>query len=199
MGNHISHRSSSSAAGKVILSDGSIHEFDKPLTAAELMLENPQQVVVEFQSAVNGRRPTPLPADKLLEMGKVYLMLPKRQGKAAVISPEKARKLLSMANSVLGSRPLLSSATGFLPLFARICVAGSREVQGFVLNGKERLVGMPEPEEMMMTMKLDENSPDILEGRPEYLSRQLSGKGWKPSLDTIKEKVAKKKVSHWLF
>lgn len=37
------------------------------------------------------------------------------------------------------------------------------------------------------------------EHRPEFLSRELSSRGWKPSLITIEERVAPKKVSHWLF
>ena len=42
--------------------------------------------------------------------------------------------------------------------------------------------------------------PEMIEGsRPEYMSRQLSGKGWKPSLDTIKEKKVKTKLSRWLL
>uniref|UniRef100_A0A7N0TS54 Uncharacterized protein n=1 Tax=Kalanchoe fedtschenkoi TaxID=63787 RepID=A0A7N0TS54_KALFE len=39
-----------------------------------------------------------------------------------------------------------------------------------------------------------------MEDRPEYLfRRELSGKGWKPSLDTITEKIAEQKVTHWLY
>lgn len=42
--------------------------------------------------------------------------------------------------------------------------------------------------------------PDGFEGhRPEFLSRELSSKGWKPSLRTIEERVAPKKTPHWLF
>ncbi|EMS53054.1 hypothetical protein TRIUR3_05191 [Triticum urartu] len=37
------------------------------------------------------------------------------------------------------------------------------------------------------------------EHRPEFLSRELSCRGWKPSLNTIEERVIPKKVSHWLF
>ncbi|PNX91763.1 hypothetical protein L195_g047897, partial [Trifolium pratense] len=80
MGNHVSFRPSDST-GKVIFLDGSVHEFDEQITVAELMMDHPQKVVVEFQSAVNQKRPTPLPADKKLEMKKIYLMLPVKQGK----------------------------------------------------------------------------------------------------------------------
>ncbi|KAL0371525.1 UNVERIFIED_CONTAM: hypothetical protein Sangu_0470600 [Sesamum angustifolium] len=59
MGNSAPHRLSDvDATGKVILSNGVVFTYDKPLTVAELMLEHPQQVVVEFQPVVNGK-PTP--------------------------------------------------------------------------------------------------------------------------------------------
>lgn len=151
------------------------------------MLEHPQQVVVEFQPVINGKKPTPLPADKKLDMKKLYIMLPVRKGKPA-LSSEQAQKLLMNTNSILKSNALLS-CTGVLPLFVRICPAAGRQ-NDVVLNGKDCLV----EEES----KSDYFS-DVLEGRPEFLSRQISGKGWKPSLDTIKEKTIKAKVRHWLI
>ena len=61
-----------SGVGKVVLSNGSIQEFNEPFTVAELMLEHPRQVVVEIsKSTVVGKRPTPLPADEKLNSNKV--------------------------------------------------------------------------------------------------------------------------------
>ncbi|GFZ04545.1 hypothetical protein Acr_17g0001170 [Actinidia rufa] len=184
-----------SSTGKVILPDGTVQEYDQTLTVAELMLEHPQQVVVEFESTVNVKRLSPLPADKKLEKGKVYLMMPKRRGKPPALSSEETRMLLSISNSVLSSRTLLSSLTGFVPSFAPLCSTARRgEGHGVVLSRKVDLVDRFEE------MTKGECLPEFLEGRPEFLNRQFSGgKGWKPSLDTIKEKVVKKKVSHWLF
>ncbi|KAK3194245.1 hypothetical protein Dsin_025555 [Dipteronia sinensis] len=197
MGNYVSLYRPSDATGKVILSDGSVHEFDKPITVAEMMLEHPQEVVVEFiKSTVSEKRPSPLPADKKLEIKKVYLMLPMKRGKPASLSSEEARHVLSTANSVLRSRSLLSSSK-FLPLFAKICPALTEE-QG---QRFEQLKKEDTEEIMAVELKIEtELLPESLDGRPEYLSRQLSGKGtWKPSLDTIKEKKIEKKVNHWLF
>ncbi|OAY48747.1 uncharacterized protein LOC110614583 [Manihot esculenta] len=184
MGNYLTNPSSK-ATGRVILSDGRVHEFEKPLTVAELMLEYPQQVVVEFRPDLSEKRPIPLPADNKLDMKKVYVMLPMKRGKPASLSSEQARHVVS----VLGSRSLLSSSR-FLPLFARICPAGGIEegqtTTKFVSERKEN-------DSELMLAEMLENRP------PEYLSRQLSGKGWKPSLDTIKEKKVEKKIPHWLF
>ncbi|KAJ9187861.1 hypothetical protein P3X46_003276 [Hevea brasiliensis] len=185
MGNYFTNPSSK-AAGRVILWDGRVHEFEKPLTVAELMLEYPQQVVVEFRSDLSEKRPTPLPADKKLDMKKVYLMLPMKRGKPVLLSSEEARHVLS----VLRSRSFLSSSR-FLPLFARICPAGGIE-EGQTSTTTKFVSERKENESELML-------PEILENRPEYLSRQLSGKGWKPSLDTIKEKKVEKKIPHWLF
>ncbi|KAL3517384.1 hypothetical protein ACH5RR_019973 [Cinchona calisaya] len=217
MGNAIRNRHSSDAPGKVILPDGTIHYYDKPLTVAELMLEYPQQVVVEFQQTMIVKKPVPLPADKNLEMNKVYLMLPIRRGKPAALSSQEARIVLLKANSILKSKSLLvSSSTGFLPLIARMCAAGtSRERHDdefYSLTGRKKKPAHhytnnyrqeeEEEEEEVITCKPPDYLNDVLlmEERPEYLSRQISGKaGWKPSLDTITEKAVQTKVRHWLF
>ncbi|XP_039685742.1 uncharacterized protein [Medicago truncatula] len=155
MGNQVSFRPSD-PTGKVVFLDGSVHEFDEAITVAELMMDHPQKVVVEFHSAVNQKRPTPLPADKKLDMNKIYLMLPVKQGKPIGLSGEETRRVLLMR--------------------------------------KEEVM-----EEKGERHDFSENLPEIMEGRPDYLNRQISGKGWKPSLDTIKEKNIEKKHTHWLF
>ncbi|KAM1207762.1 hypothetical protein COP2_008560 [Malus domestica] len=193
MGNSISNKQSH-ATGKVILSNGSVHEFNHPITVAELMLENPQRVVVEFSSAVPEKRATPLPADMQLDLKKVYLMLPMKRGKPVPLSSEEIRCVLLSANLVLQSR-----SPRFLPLFSRICLAGDPG-QAFVLPNKDREYSMERTSSKVMSRYVPEfDLPEDLDSRPNYLSRQLSGKGtWKPNLDTIKEKKVDKK-SHWLF
>ncbi|GKU86995.1 hypothetical protein SLEP1_g1458 [Rubroshorea leprosula] len=197
MGNYMScvHRSEGGTTGKVVLWDGTVQEFDGSLTVAELMLEHPQQVVVEFHfSVVRDKRPTPLPADKKLDVGKVYLMLAVKRGKPAALSSEEAQRVLLSANAVLQSRTLLSSSK-LLPLFARIGPAvHAEQIQGLPLQKEECEGERHEEVESVLGSSLES-----LEGRPECLNRQISGKGWKPSLDTIEEKKVKAKVSHWLF
>lgn len=171
-----------------------MHEVDDTLTVAELMLEHPQQVVVEFQSAVTGKRPTALPADRRLEKKKVYIMLPTKRGKPVSLSSEEVRGVVVVANSILQTSRSLLSSSKFLPFLARICPA-TTAVDGkrFVLPKKENT------ERAEAQRKVAEFQPENMDGRPEFLCRQYSGKGWKPSLDTIKEKKVERKVGHWLF
>ena len=164
------------------------------------MLEHPQQVVVEFHSALKQRRPTPLPADKKLEMNKVYLMLPTKRGKPVSLSSEETRRILLIVNSALNSKEIVCSSR-FLPWLARTCqttVVG----EAVPLGGVQRKGEEEEMEKKKVRCEFSEFFlPEVLEGmRPEYLNRQLSAKGsWKPSLDTIKEKKIERKVNHWLF
>ncbi|KAL4368059.1 hypothetical protein GQ457_05G001740 [Hibiscus cannabinus] len=183
-------------AGKVVLWDGSIHEFSCPFTAAELMLEHPQQVVAEFHAAVNGKRPIPLPADQKLDVKKVYVMLPVNRGKPTTLASEEARRVLVSANAVLRSKSFLSSS--LFPLLARICPANHMQEMGQKTPSQEKGNVRARAEEAGCLMEL---LPESMEGLPEYMNRQYSGKGWKPSLDTIKEKNMERKVSvsQWFY
>ncbi|KAI3990138.1 hypothetical protein MKX01_029116 [Papaver californicum] len=123
MGNFISSKSSD-APVKVILPDGTVHEFNQPLTVAELMLDHPQQVVIEIESIESTKRPTPLPDDKKLEMKKFYLMLPMKQGKAVSFSTDDARTIL-MKVKLEQRLPNLFYAAKIIGLFGRMCQCGT--------------------------------------------------------------------------
>lgn len=192
MGNHFSFHASDTT-GKVVYCDGSVQEFDQPLTVAELMLEHPQHVVVEFHSAMNQKRPIPLPADKKLEMRNIYLMLPMKRGKPIGLSSEESHHILFIVNSALKHNKYFMSSSRFLPWLSRLCHSATIG-EGEVLQRKECMEDNGEER-----FDFSEYLQEMIEGRPEYLSRQLSGKGWKPGLDTIKEKKIKRKLSHWLF
>ncbi|KAL7582187.1 hypothetical protein Lser_V15G41520 [Lactuca serriola] len=196
MGNYISHGSGSGSAGRVILPDGTVEEYTKPVTVAELMLDHPQQLVVEFQTLTNGRTLKPLPADTKLENNRVYMMLPMRRGKPVGPGAMSSEELLLRANTVLNSDSFVTAYTGFLPLFARMCPAAVIK-SSKKKEKEEKLSALPVMVKPAGLLDLGEMDS---EGRADYyFSRQLSGKGsWKPSLDTIKEKGVKAKIRHWL-
>ncbi|KAK4273265.1 hypothetical protein QN277_021702 [Acacia crassicarpa] len=188
MGNYMSR--GGNGRGKIVHWDGSVQEFDKPVTVAELMLEHPQQLVVEFRSAVSQRRPNPLPADQNLETNNIYLMLPMKRGKPLGLNAQDIRRFLLILNS-----SGLRSSARFLPWLARMCHHPNGVAASHLTQKKPQISEKEETDEMHRDV-----FPEILQpGRPEYLSRELSGKGWKPSLDTITEKKIKTKISHWLF
>ncbi|XP_028781882.1 uncharacterized protein LOC114738037 [Neltuma alba] len=195
MGNYMS--SGRNGRGKIVHWDGSVQEFDKPVTVAELMLEHPQQRVVEFHSAVNQRRPNPLPADQNLQTNNIYLMLPMKRGKPLGLNAQDARRFLLILNSAgLRSKSLLPSSSGrFLPWLGRMCHHPNAVAAGHPTQKKPQISEEEQTEEVCRDV-----FPEILPPeRPEYLSRELSGKGWKPSLDPITEKKIETKISHWLF
>lgn len=196
----------STATGKVILFDGSVHEFDTPITVAELMLEHPQQVVAEFEPAVSKRRVTPLPADKKLEVKQTYLMLPIKPGKQPRLTAEETKRFLLTLNSATRSRSLL-----LLPKFdscfakalcACTAVEGGRgkTKSGIGKNKVDTYIS----EGHRCNTRRQSNTllelPETSEVRPAYLHKQLSWDGWKPSLETIEEATGgvERKMSRWL-
>ncbi|KAK1294343.1 hypothetical protein QJS10_CPA16g01637 [Acorus calamus] len=170
MGNH--HTSGRHAcgavAGKIVLPDGTARPLDRPMHAAELMLDHPQHYVIEFKPSIlcSGARPIPLPADHLLDPRKAYLMVGVRPGKVSVGSGD-VRRVLDKAKAKTSTARILPMTSGVL------------------MDGQDR------------TMVVEE----VVEERPEFLGRQVSGKAWRPSLDAIEERelAVHKKIKHWLF
>ncbi|CAM8922516.1 unnamed protein product [Rhodiola kirilowii] len=190
MGNHHASGQYSSSC-KVILSDGTVEQFHEPLTVAELMLEYPQQVVVEVYT--NSKRPAPLPADMVLEMKTVYVMVPVRRGRPihADLSTDEAQKILFRANAML--RTNYSSSlpfTGIIPFIAGrmcSCSAGVKADKAMLMDKLRS--DRAEFSKVEFSMELvDEILPQF------FIRRELSGKGWKPTLDTIKEKIVEQTV-----
>lgn len=66
----------SSGAVKVLLSNGNLQIYTKPVKATELMLENPGQFVCDSTSLRVGHRIHGLSADEELERRQLYFLLP---------------------------------------------------------------------------------------------------------------------------
>ncbi|MQL84831.1 hypothetical protein Taro_017333 [Colocasia esculenta] len=195
MGNHASRRQTAAAAAcKVVLSDGSVAEFEGGTSVAELMLEHPQQFVVEFSSLLSGSKASPLPADHKLEPGRVYVMLPIKPGKPSTLSAAEARQVVSRSRSVLRSSSFPSSSSSSSSKSGPLGNWGRPEPGVSNAEGEEG--NKAKPEEKMSAIEFPSQAFGEV---PEFLSKQLSGRLWKPSLHTIVERAPPRKVSHWLF
>jgi hypothetical protein len=175
-----------SGGGKVVMADGSVRALSEPVSVAELMMDHPRHFVVDArvlkerqQKGGSASKVAPLPADHVLGASGVYVLLPATRGK---VSAEEARRALTAARSQSmpgGLRRKLSSRK------SRGADAGGMAVQH-----------VPAP----AVAEEEEARPDgFEEHRSEFLSRELSSRGWRPSLNTIEERAAPKKVPHWLI
>ncbi|CAN6320263.1 unnamed protein product [Urochloa humidicola] len=206
MGNLISAGAAATAAsggGKVVMADGSVRALSEPVSVAELMMDHPRHFVVDARvlkemgrrqqqhqqqggGGGGGAKVAPLPADHVLGAGGVYVLLPATRGK---VSADEARRALSAARSLARSRSMPGLRRKLSTKKAREEVTAGPDVS----SEQREAAAAESPEE-------EEARPDVFEEhRPEFLSRELSSRGWKPSLRTIEERVAPKKTPHWLF
>ncbi|CAD6210886.1 unnamed protein product [Miscanthus lutarioriparius] len=215
MGNLVSGAAAVRSGGKVVMADGSVRALSEPVSVAELMMDHPRHFVVDARvlkelgrrehhhhknnqhqhqhQQGGGAKVAPLPADHVLGAGGVYVLLPATRGKVSV---DEARRALSAARSLARSR----SMPGL-----------RRKLSSSPKNGRraEAAAGADEPAQREATAAGSPEDGDEAEAarpadgfeehRPEFLSRELSSRGWKPSLRTIEERVLPKKTPHWLF
>ncbi|MCD9643587.1 hypothetical protein HAX54_031189 [Datura stramonium] len=87
-----------SKAARVVLPGGEIRQFREPVKAAEIMMENPSNFLVDSSSLSIGRRFSPLSADEDLEFGNVYIMFPMKRVNSVVTAADMTLLLLA-ANS----------------------------------------------------------------------------------------------------
>ena len=216
MGNLVSGAAAVRSGGKVVMADGSVRALSEPVSVAELMMDHPRHFVVDARvlkelgrrehhhhknnqhqhqhQQGGGAKVAPLPADHVLGAGGVYVLLPATRGK---VSADEARRALSAARSLARSRsmPGLRRKLSSSPKNGRRAEATGAEKPA---QREATAAGSPEDE--------DEDEAEAArpadgfeEHRPEFLSRELSSRGWKPSLRTIEERVLPKKTPHWLF
>ncbi|OEL35534.1 hypothetical protein BAE44_0003452 [Dichanthelium oligosanthes] len=203
MGNLVSAGAAAvSGGGKVVMADGSVRALSEPVSVAELMMDHPRHFVVDArvlkelgrreqqhhqQQGGCGAKVAPLPADHVLGAGGVYVLLPATRGK---VSAEEARRALSAARSLARSRSMPG-------LRRKLSSKKGHEEAASDVSAQREATTEESPEE---EDEAEAARPDgFEEHRPEFLSRELSSRGWKPSLRTIEERVAPKKTPHWLF
>ncbi|KAL6648274.1 hypothetical protein ACP70R_012498 [Stipagrostis hirtigluma subsp. patula] len=190
-----------SGGGKVVMADGSVRALSEPVSVAELMMDHPRHFVVDAralkeqgrkqqqQQQGGGAKVVPLPADHVLGAGGVYVLLPATRGK---VSADEARRALTAARSLERSR---SMPGGLRRKLSSSRKGREADVSDGPAHGDVATTTADEEAAAAARLELD----GFEEHRPEFLSRELSSRGWKPSLRTIEERVAPKKKPHWLF
>lgn len=196
MGNHTSHCKAVTSTGKVILPEGRIQalDHDNPMSVAEVMLENPQYMVIEFHPKASKSRPSPLPADFMLNPAKIYVLIPMRRRGAKIIVKEensseqgfRRKNSFSLATLMLMMRCVGDYDNDAIVSTNSLVVKNSGQTEWFDME--EEKVVMDEDNDM----------------RADFLSRQPSSKRWTPNLDSIEEKVVVEvsntnKFRSWLF
>ncbi|VAH90111.1 uncharacterized protein LOC119288795 [Triticum dicoccoides] len=198
MGNLISAGAAAGASGgKVVMADGSVRALSEPVSVAELMMDHPRHFVVDARllqqrkgaAAGGASKVAPLPADHVLGAGGVYVLLPATRGK---VSAKEARRVLTASRSLARSRSMPGG------LRRKLSSRKSREADDADRSAKNEAAAAAVAE-MERREEAAATADGFEEHRPEFLSRELSCRGWKPSLNTIEERVIPKKVSHWLF
>uniref|UniRef100_A0A0E0KCQ5 Uncharacterized protein n=1 Tax=Oryza punctata TaxID=4537 RepID=A0A0E0KCQ5_ORYPU len=203
MGNLISSGAAvgASGGGKVVMADGSVRALSEPVSVAELMMDHPRHFVVDARNLQRrkgkagapppGGKVAPLPADHVLGAGGVYVLLPATtRGK---VSAEEARRALTASRSLERSRSMPGR------LRRKLSSKKMTQEADNDADASENRAAAAEAERREETAAAAAAPDGFEEHRPEFLSRELSSRGWKPSLITIEERVAPKKVSHWLF
>eukprot|EP01018_Ginkgo_biloba_P027359 Gb_05762 [translate_table: standard] len=188
MGNHVSLCSSCnvpSTTVKVLLMNGSVQAFQRPIKAAEVMLENPQQFVCHSNALQIGRRISALSADEDLDLGHLYFLLP-MQKLHSLLSASDMASLVFKANSVLKRKS--KSTAKILPVFAYMCPLPVNRNHDNKFDGefgmKEMKVEeMTEQEILVPRMNMDMDVLPFEWGK----QRLNSCRSWKPMLETITE------------
>ncbi|KAK4373334.1 hypothetical protein RND71_008718 [Anisodus tanguticus] len=150
-----------SKAARVVLPGGEIRQFRDLVKAAEIMLENPNNFLVNSSSLNIGRRFSALSADEDLEFGNVYIMFPMKRVNSVVTAADMTVLLLaanSAAKRISGGNVKISPELSPAPESTPENSAGGRNL-------------------------------DVVEGFPvgHEMRYKLSCRSRKPSLETIME------------
>lgn len=123
-----------SKASRVVLPGGEIRQFRDPVKAAEIMLENPSNFLVNSSSLSIGRRFSALSADEDLEFGNVYIMFPMKRVNSVVTAADMTVLLLaanSAAKRITGGNVRISPEMSPAPENNAAGGRDSDEVEGF--------------------------------------------------------------------
>lgn len=165
---------------KVIRPDGAIEVFRRTVTAGELMVQHPDHSVCHSSAMISTlTTSSALPADRELEGGRLYYVLPAEK------FLEKAKPSAAEGKPVPRGRGKLTVEIKSTPGFAQVTVKG----QAGPKLSYDKHGGVAKDLDMDMEPIISYSTPDLrsmyLSARPQpSLARSNS---WKPRLETINE------------
>ena len=187
---------------KVVLSDGTVEEFPKPITVAELMMEYPQHFVYHSSAITNNiQKKDILPADSELEAGSYYYLLPGSNFSGPVSPPKlPAPKPKPSSKHATGKslKPEISREESH-----RFDITNwqSRPLDELVTRDDIDLGGL-DPEDIEDEPMVSFSTPDL---KSMYMQSQGGGllmrcNSWKPRLETIHEvgSRSKKRIQNFV-
>lgn len=191
---------------KVVLSDGTVEEFPKPITVAELMMEYPQHFVYHSSAITNNiQKKDILPADSELEAGSYYYLLPSSNYSGPVSPP----KLPAPKPKPSSSKHAATGNSSLKPEISReeshrfdITNWQSRPLGELVTRDDIELGGL-DPEDIEEEPIVSFSTPDL---KSMYMQSQGGGglllrcNSWKPRLETIHEvgSRSKKRIQNFV-
>nr|ABK24016.1 unknown [Picea sitchensis]ABK25096.1 unknown [Picea sitchensis]ABK26172.1 unknown [Picea sitchensis] len=186
MGSYISCASNTvpSSTVKVIHWNGSVQDLQRRITAAELMLDNPQHFVCHANGLQIGRRINPLTADEELDLGYLYFLLPMPK-LHSVLSGADMASLAFKANSAMKATKRRSSGARVLPLFDDFMRPLPPEMKKDVFLSEGKQINGAQEEQLTVPKLNLEDDPELSTALAQL--RLNPSKSWKPKLETIEE------------
>ncbi|KAJ9141555.1 hypothetical protein P3X46_032080 [Hevea brasiliensis] len=161
MGNATSCAPSNGVVKVLLLSNGSLQIYTKPVKAAELMLENPGNFLCDFSSLKVGQRIHGVSADEELERRQLYFLLPMDLLYSALTQEEMA------SFTCQASKAFKNNNNHFGKVLGEFCIFPS-EIKTMDHIG---------------STSTDDDDDD----EPKLVERFSKQRSWKPALETIVE------------
>ncbi|XP_021678952.2 uncharacterized protein LOC110663832 [Hevea brasiliensis] len=154
---------------KVLLSNGSLQIYTKPVKAAELMLENPGKFICDFNSLKIGQRIYGLSADEELERRQLYFVLP-MDLLYSVLTQEEMASLSCRATKAFKNNNLAK----IFPVLSEFCI--------FPTASEIKTIDHIASSSTSCTDDIEDD-----DDQPKLVERYSKQGSWKPALETIVE------------
>ncbi|KAK8966584.1 hypothetical protein KSP40_PGU005206 [Platanthera guangdongensis] len=180
----VGHPSPQPAAIRLILPDGRVRVYRRPVTADELMAANPCHLVCSSDSFIIGQKVPPLHAGDFLVPGQSYFLLPSNFFSSVLSFVSLAASFSSTASTIAASKFLLlrpfevqKTATGRIQLRVSDDFVGRLTEEDEEGEGRKREGMVCTTEELARV----------------YRELVMSVRVWKPKLEAISESEKKRR------